>query len=255
LLLLADTPSSNVTHRSSAPILTTRAFLLGRVDFGEADLIVHLFTEKLGHITSLARGARRGGKRYSCLEPMHTLSLGITATSRGEFVPLKEACLAQPRLRLTAHLDEMRGAGRALRWIRKVAPPRTPEPDAFQTLSWFLDELDRHAGSQDVDAKLAAFGLRMLTTFGWGLQLSSCVRCGRLCPEGRPAYLNPERGGLVCRTCGGGPIKLTAELRREMLASVSDLEQSPSFSEPQRVLKLVDRSLATHLGFEPDGLK
>jgi DNA repair protein RecO (recombination protein O) len=239
-----------VVERSSVPLIETPAFLLGRVDYGEADLVVHFLTERFGKITSMARGARRSRKRYAgALEPMHTLTVSVLAADRSEFVPLRDATLLVPRPRLTSSLDEMRAAGQALRWIRKAAPPKTPEPGAFDALQAFLDELDVHAGSQDVDAKLAAFGLRMLTSFGWGLELAGCLRCGRPCPPERPALLSPERGGLICLRCGGGPMKISAELLSSMRAVSRSDSPFPHFSDTDKVLEIVDRALAAHLGF------
>jgi DNA repair protein RecO (recombination protein O) len=146
----------------------------------------------------------------------------------------------------------MRAAGQALRWMKKAAPPKTPEPDAFVALEGFLDELEGSANLQDVGAKLAAFGLRMLTAFGWGLQLAACVSCGRPCPEGRPALLSPDRGGIVCRACGGGPLKVTAHLLSQMRLASDGSAEFPDFQEVDKVLRIVDRALAAHLGFSPE---
>lgn len=240
-----------MAFRTTAALSDTRAFLLARVDYGDADLIVHLFTEDFGKITSLARGARRSKNRYvGSLEPLHTLRLTVQPDRPGEFVPLRDAALLQPRIHLTSSLDAMKVAGRALRWVRKAAPAKTAEPVAFKALESLLDSLDETSNSQDLDGKLAAFGLRMLSAFGWGLQMSACIRCGRVCPEGRPAFLSPERGGLVCQACGGGPLRLNPELRRSMQLSLGDVTCFPDFSDVPQVLRVVERALLAHLGLD-----
>ena len=242
-----------VAGRSNAPLIETPAFVLGKIDYGDADLIVHLLTEKLGKVSCLARGARRSKKRYAgALEPMHTLLVSLTESSRGEFVPLRDAILLKPRLQLTTRLEKMDVAGRALRWMKRAAPPKTPEPAAFCALEGFLDELDRQDESPNVNDQLAAFGLRMLTAFGWGLQLSACVSCGRPRPAGRPALLSPDRGGIVCRACGGGPFKLTSELIAQMRQASEGDAEFPRFDDSEKVLKVVDRALSAHLGLAPE---
>ena len=111
---------------------TTRALLLRRVSYGESDLVVTLFTESLGRISALARGARRSQKRFGgALEPMHTLVVRVDERAGAELLALREASLDKPRHQLVRDLDRMQAAGRALGWIRRAAPTRTPEPEVW----------------------------------------------------------------------------------------------------------------------------
>jgi len=238
-----------VTGRTRESLVRTRALVLSRVTYGEADLIVHLFTAERGRVATLARGARRASKRFSgSLEPMHTLEVTLAERAHAELWALRETALLIPRARLTTSLDAMARAGRALGWIRKSAPPRSPEPEAFTAISDFLDELDQTPELGADDACLAAFGVRLLSTFGWALELTRCVSCGTPCPDGRPSWINPERGGLVCRSCGGGPLLLGPALRAALLRAASGEAHRIDGDDAEQALRLIERALGAHLG-------
>jgi len=240
-----------VTGRTRDALVESPALVLSRVAYGEADWVVHLFTAERGRVAALARGARRSSKRFSgSIEPMHTLLVTLAERAHAELWPLRETSLLVPRLRLTGHLDAMARAGRALSWIRKSAPARSPEPEAFAAISEFLNELDQSPELGSDDGCLAAFGVRLLGAFGWALELGRCVGCGAPCPDGRPAWINPERGGLVCRACGGGPILLAPTLRAALLRAASGESHRIDSSDAESALRLIERALGAHLGIE-----
>jgi DNA repair protein RecO (recombination protein O) len=97
---------------------------------------------------------------------------------------------------------------------------------------------------------VAGFGLRLLEVLGWGLHLTSCVSCSKSCPEGRSAWIHPERGGIICRSCGGGPIRLSGPAREEMLRATQNDGIRMSAEVAGNVLRVVERSLGAHMGFD-----
>lgn len=235
--------------RARTERLVTSALLLRRVPFGEADLVVTFFTEERGLLAAVARGGRRSTKRFVGLEPMHLLRVSVDERPGAELSALVEAAIERPRLHLTADLARLEAAGRALRWVREIAPAHTPEPDAWREINRLLDELDEPvdlAVPSAPEARLIAAGLRLLGAFGWGLDLHRCVRCDRVCEPGTSAYADPARGGLVCRACGGGRILLRAELR-ERLAALGQGDDIPIPPEDLRAaLDLVEGALTAH---------
>lgn len=233
---------SSIAHQS-------RALLLARVDYGDADLVVTLFTEELGRVSALARGARRSKRRFAgSLEPLHTLRVTLDERPHGELLLLREAVIDVPRTRLASDLDSMQAAGKALTWLRKAAPPRTLEPAAWDATVHFLDLLDRTPERRT--ERLLELGLRLLGAFGWGLDLGRCVRCGKPCPADRTALVSPERGGLVCRACGGGPLRLSGPLRRALDLAVLGQDDVVPSAELGLALEVVERALVAHMGFE-----
>src|SRR5262249_37756473 len=152
-----------------------------------------------------ARGVRSGSRKLAgALEPMHTLMLTVDERPAGELFALREATITRARTHLTTRLDAMEAAGQALRWGRSGSPTRTPEPEVWTELLALLDRLDDPRDPLPPATHLAATGLRLLRAFGYGLELDSCVRCGKRCEVGRSAFIDAPAGGLTCQACGGG---------------------------------------------------
>jgi len=215
--------------------------LLRRVEYGGSDLVIWFFTETLGRVSALARSARKSARRFGgALEPFHGLRIDIDEPTSGDLFVLREAALDVTRVFLTSALDRMDAAGRALAWVRIASPPRTAEPDVWRELTVLLDRLNSETSEPRL--ALAEQGLRLLGAFGWGLDLERCVKCGRPCEEGRSAYVDPVRGGLVCRACGSARIRL-AGATRERLATLSLAPEDVDVA-----LDLVEETLKAHAG-------
>lgn len=229
--------------------MEARALVIGRVPYRDSDLILQLFTDGLGRLSALARGSRKSSKRFSgSLEPMHTLRIELSDQPRGELYTLKDAQIVRPRTILTSHLDGLTAAGKALNWVKKSAPVHTPEPELWRAISLLLDELNKPEEVQQPERLVAGFGMRLLEVLGWGLHLTSCVSCEKPCPKERSAWIHPERGGIICQKCGGGPIRLSAASREEMWRATQNDGIRISPEAASDVLRVVERSLSAHLG-------
>lgn len=225
--------------------------MLRRVEFGEADLVLSLFTETLGRVSALARGARKSRKRFAgSLEPFFTIRVRLDEPRSGELFVLREAVLVRPRTGLLGDLRKLEAAGRALAWTRQAAPVRTPEPEAWAILERLLDRLAAEPAERPAEVELAEAGLLLLDAFGWALELERCVRCGKPCPEDRAASADATRGGLVCRACGGGRIRIPANARLRLARAASGEAGVLTSDDAAIALALVERVLVAHAGIE-----
>ena len=230
---------------------TSRGLVLRRVEFGESDLIVMLFTPELGRVSALARGARKSTKRFGgALEPFFTLELRLEERPGSELMVLSEASIARARLGLLSELGRLEVAGRALGWIREAAPPRTPEPRVFALVEGFLERLSAGSATLSVERELAELGLSLLEEFGWGISFDRCVSCGKPCPPEKPGNVDPRRGGLVCQSCGGGRIRLRGEQRARFARAASGQVEVLLDDDVAVALDLVERVLKLHAGVE-----
>jgi DNA repair protein RecO (recombination protein O) len=208
--------------------------------------MVTFFTDQKGILSAVARSARRSLRRFPALEPMHLLRIGLEERPGAEVAFLVESTLARPRLTLVGDLDRMEAAGRALRWVRRAAPPHTPEPALWREINLLLDRLDVPGPGPSPGSLLAAAGLRMLGAVGWGLDLAGCVRCGRACDPGASAYLDPGEGGLICRACGGARMLLRGDRRDHLLAAARGEEHTLDADDVRTALEVVDAALEAH---------
>jgi DNA repair protein RecO (recombination protein O) len=93
----------------------------------------------------------------------------------------------------------------------------------------------------------------MLAAVGYALDLERCVSCGRPCPDDKAACVDPARGGLICRACGGAPGVLPPDVRavaRSLVATHAGEASAATAEQSEVVLRLVDRAMAVHAGFE-----
>jgi DNA repair protein RecO (recombination protein O) len=233
------------------PLIESDALVVRTVEVGESDVVATVITERAGKVSLIVRGARKGSRRVGgALEPVHTI--GVLFEDKGaELCTLKEARIVRLRPAVVGHLEALEAAGVALRWARHLFPPRTLEPDGWRVLVDLLDRLDAQPESGGMaKSELARAGLALLGAVGYALEFEQCVVCGRPCPEGRPAYVDPARGGLVCRSCGGAHTVVSAEVRAA--ASALSRGQALALDEGQArgLLGLVERAMAAHTGFE-----
>ena len=229
------------------------ALLLRRVEYGESDLVITLLTDTIGRVSALARGARKSVKRFGgVIEPMHTLHIAYDDRSGAELIVLREAKLSCARPFLVTSLERMQAAGQALNWVRKAAPPRTPEPEVWAAMQRLLDHLGDAEDTVSARARLAATGLQLLSAFGWGIDFERCVSCGKAPAEGQAAAVDPARGGLICRSCGGARRRLSGQSRLALLRAGAGTGTGGELDDEVAgvALELVEVGLKTHGGIE-----
>lgn len=229
---------------SKPKLVRSEALLVRVVEYREADLVLTFLTRAEGKVSAIARAARKSRKRFGgTLEPMHTLE--ITYDDRGgDLATLKDARLIRAREGLTKSLEALDAAGRALRWLRHVCPPKTPEPGAFESTLRLLDALD--SGAMPTPA-LVIYGLELLAEVGYAVDFTACVRCGKPCPSDRPAAFDVAKGGLICQACGGAPRIVSPDLR----ALARGLRDGTA-AEWNELLSIVDEVMKAHAGFSDE---
>lgn len=216
------------------------------VSYGEADAVVTYFTEELGKVAALGRGARASKRRLAgALESMHTQRITFDERPGAELAVLVESQIIRPRLRIASSLSCLEAAGQALRWIRAGSPPRIKEPSIWEELRCLLDSLDDAAPASSPASQLARAGLRLLSAFGYGLDFDACVRCGKRREAERAGYVAASLGGVVCRACGGAASRLDGRaLDRLSLAAAGKVVLAAE--DAVIALGLVEEALAAH---------
>lgn len=194
---------------------TTAALLMRAVDYRDTDRILTLFTQDLGKLSAIARGARSSRRRFAgALEPYAIIRVEVTP-SRGELWTLGSASIQQGFAGILRDLGRMEVAAAALQLLREAQAARMPDSELFLATVQYLTLVDV-AGDPSRSA-LLAFVLRALARLGVAPRLDACGRSGEPVPEGRAAYFDPALGSVVSRRFGGGPFLLSAELRKQLM--------------------------------------
>jgi DNA repair protein RecO (recombination protein O) len=237
----------------------TEAVVLRSLRFGEADRVLHLYTESRGRLGAIAKGVRRTRSRFGGrLEPLSHVELvlhqgsGELATVTGVDLVRSHASAREDPYRLGVGLV---GAEAMLRLFTE----QEANDRAFAALTRFLDLLDSAPRGlrPDLDPLGLSFQLKLLWLAGYHPHLGSCAECS----SGGPLVAYSARaGGTVCAACGTGALALSAAglaglevLLRSPLADA----QSAGLTErgARDVLATITASYEEHGGFRLRTLK
>jgi len=233
----------------------TRALVLRTFDQGESDRVVHLYTEVLGRVAAIAKGARRSKRRFpGTLEILSIVDVRLVDPPRAALLRLEGAKLARAFEGIPARLGRYAIACQFLELLNRATPDRQAQPELFHFAVGVLDVLD----TETPDALLALLVLtKTLARIGYRPQLVRCALCGTDLPAdaGRVGFV-PAHGGAVCRTCSGGedariPARLLRALEsglRQPLRSRSELHLSAR--DVESAGRLIERFFRFHIGFE-----
>ncbi|MFI5274501.1 MAG: DNA repair protein RecO [Ktedonobacterales bacterium] len=188
-------------------VYSTEAIPLRRMDYGEADRILTLFTPAFGKVRAIAKGARRTTSRLAGHLELFTRTQLLLATGR----ELDVVTQAEARERL----DALRGgvwyataAWYVSELVERFVEDRDPHPRLYTRFAWALRLLDdlaaREAAGEAVRARawlaLRYFELRLLDELGYRPALHLCAGCDTpLKPE--EAGFSAELGGALCGGC------------------------------------------------------
>lgn len=190
-----------------AELARDRGIVLRTQNYAETDLIAVLLTPR-GRLDVLAKGARRWERPAgAALDPLHVVDV-IHYRRRGLHL-LKEANLIRTFPGVRSDLERATAALRALRWVIDLVPPDAPDDHPYTLTLEFLAALDQGLPPH---VFTVAYTLRLLATVGLGPHLTGCVRCAGT----EVLTWNPERGGLLCRRCGGGEDPVSPRLWRSL---------------------------------------
>lgn len=230
----ADAPGGGVSRSQATDALVLRA-----TDYRDADRVITLFTQHLGKVSAIARGARASKRRFAgTLEPYAVIRVELEP-GRADLMTLKRAELVRTFPGILRDLSRMDVAGAALNLLREAHPARVADQPMFVQAVQFLTLVDLEGDPER--ALLLGFALRVLALSGLAPRLDACGRSEDPVPEGRPAYFDPALGAVVSRRFGGGPFLLSAQARLRLMRAQSEdwlrVSREPWDAEELRVAR------------------
>jgi len=233
----------------------TRALVLRTFDQGESDRVVHLYSEALGRVSAIAKGARRSKRRFpGTLEILSLVDVRLIDPPRAALARLEGAKLVRAFEGIPAHLGRYAIACQFLELLNRATPEREAQPELFHFACGVLEVLD----SETPDGLLALLVLaKTLARLGYRPQLVRCALCGADLPaDGTRVGFVPAHGGAVCRACAGpDDARIPARLLRALEAGLRQPlrarhEIGLSARDVPLAGRLVERFFRFHIGFE-----
>jgi DNA repair protein RecO (recombination protein O) len=240
----------------AGPAYSTEAVVLRSIRLGEADRVLHLYTEAHGRVGAVAKGVRKTKSRFGArLEPLSHVEL-MLHRGRGELQTVTAAQLV--RSHREAREDYYRfsvGMIGAEAMLRLFSEEEANER-AFVALTRFLDLLDKapHAADRPTFDPLGlAFQLKLLWLAGYLPHVSACAECGA---EDPLVGYSTRAGGAVCARCA--PAAEALALAPDGIAGIEALLARPlaeaaelglSERAQRDALRVVTASYEYHGGF------
>ena len=232
----------------------TRALVLRSYDQRESDRIVHLYTEQLGRISVIAKGARRSKKRFpGKLESLTVLNARIAESRRGAMARIEGATLIEPFEGLVKPLGRYAIASQFCELLDRLSAEREASPELFEFVMGVLGVLR----SDPPDRLLALLVLvKTISRLGYRPQLAECTLCGEPIRPRDAAGFEPRHGGALCSSCGaddalaisGG---LLLSLEHGVRSPLRDRAALNLSNDAIRRLELIaDRFFRFHVGLE-----
>lgn len=173
----------------------TRGLVLKKLDYSDSSIIVTLFTYTLGKVKVIIRGAKRPKSRFvSVFETFNVVETVIQVKENREIQHVSDAKTLMSYVELRKSYLKQVWAGRVMRFVDSVLPELSPSKGLYSLTERTLFML---AHEKNEEAVFVAYVSKALKVLGYGIHLSSCMRCGDM----NVLYLSPSRGGGICTNC------------------------------------------------------
>jgi DNA repair protein RecO (recombination protein O) len=177
-------------------IIETKAVIIKTQDFKENDKLVWFYTEKLGKITAIVRGAKKSKSKFLAL----TLPLcyGEYMVYKGKSLyTLQEGKIIQSFQGLLNNLHKLTYSSYLCELIDIACADNEINIELFRNLITTLYLLNTDA--LDYELLVRAFELKLLRTTGYNLTLDNCSICRKKISSSN--YISLSHYGGICDEC------------------------------------------------------
>ena len=181
--------------------LASRAIVLSRNGFGEADQYIEFLTLEWGIITALARSARKSKRRYAGGLDLFCHDEIFLRGNPRERPYLTELTVLNSFLGLRDRLERITMAGKLAQWVRKLPEPGTPVPGIFSLLGQTLAVIEKEEDAEKLELLGLVFKLKLLAQLGLKPQVEICVKCESGLTGNASPIFDISSGGTLCRSC------------------------------------------------------
>jgi len=173
----------------------TRGIVIKRSNFGEADRLVTIFTEKYGKIRAIGKGVRKPLSKLAGHLELFCLVDFLIAEGRNLDI-ITGAETEKCFFNLRNNFQPTKVAFYIAEVTEKMIGEEEPHPEVFKLLEETLENLN----CREADLMLPYFELNMLSLLGYQPELAKCVLCGKKATQ-EGNFFSFQEGGLACEKC------------------------------------------------------
>ncbi len=181
---------------------TTRGYVIGRFNLGEADRIITFITTDQGKLKAVARGVRRMKSRLAGhLELFSHVDIQVAGGKKLDVLTGAQLVQETPQF----DYDQLAQAYLYAQMFDKLVDEGDEPPDLYTVAQMGFDDLGAHGASTLGELYVK---LRLAAVLGYQPSLDACVRCGASGPQ-YSYFFEASLGGIVddaCRLPGSMPM-------------------------------------------------
>jgi DNA repair protein RecO (recombination protein O) len=193
-------------------IIKTEAIVLSKMDYGDSSCIASLFTEDLGKVSVIVKGARSVKSKYGkIVDPLNYLSVVLYKKESREVQLLSGADIVEHFPEIKNDLIKLAFAYGVLELIKNLLAEHEVNKKLFKGAVKILLRLN--TGEEKSELTFGRFLFFFLKETGYEIQIDSCAICGNQV-EIEIAYYHREKG-VMCGNCQVSVVdiqKINAEL-------------------------------------------
>ncbi len=229
-------------------IIKTEAVVLSKMNYGDSSNIASLFTEDLGKISVIIKGARSGKSKFGkIVDPLNYLSVVLYKKESREVQLLSGADIIEHFPEIKIDLTKLSFAYGVLELIKFFLAEREVNKKLFKGVIKILRRLN--SGEEMPEITFGRFFLFFLKETGYEIQTDSCGSCGKK-ELSENVYYHREKG-VICGDCAKLTVdiyKLNAELLKYLIC-LKKGESLNNFSNliSQKAILFLENHLKYHV--------
>jgi DNA repair protein RecO (recombination protein O) len=205
----------------------TEAVVLRSIRYGEADRILHLYSQDRGRLSAIAKGVRRVKSRFGGrLEPLSRVNLLLHQGS-GDLCTVTGADTVNAHPHLRERRAALERAVEACDAVLRLLDANEANRPAYNLLCRELALLDTNPEAA-ARGQALAFRMKLLLAAGFTPELASCASCGE---RDHLGAFSASAGGVVCSACEAGSFPMGEEAHTFLVDALArPLAEAPTAS-------------------------
>jgi DNA repair protein RecO (recombination protein O) len=207
-------------------IIKTEAVVLSKMNYGETSMIAAIFTEELGRISVIVKGARSPKSKYGrIVDLINHLSVVIYKKESREIQLLSSADIIDYYPEIKNDLNKLKFAYSITELVKNLLAEHEVNKRIFKGIVKILTRLN--LGEEPSEVTFGRFFIFFLKEIGYELQTESCAICGKkdLISD---CFYNFDKG-LICGECKKPAVDIYS-VNLELLRYLNCLKYDESIS-------------------------
>jgi len=173
----------------------TRAIIINRLNLGESDRILTLFSPEYGKSKAICKGSRKTKSKFGGHTELFSLVDLVLSTGKSLDI-VNDAELVENYFANNPDMAKIKTAYYFAEIINKLLPDHAKNEEVYNLLIYCLEKLD----STDEKRIQLIFVARLLKSLGIYPELTTCVKCEQK-PTSDELFFSKSGGGITHQSC------------------------------------------------------